>query len=184
MPANSDRDTPEARSLRPPGWVGPPDTRGSRDALSPRDTPAAGDALSAVLSPLPEEAVKRSSNRTFGLVFTAFFALIAVLPLLRGHTARRWALLVSAIFLAAACAAPKILAPLNRAWTALGTLLHAVVNPLVLGVLFYLVFTPFGWVLRRMGKDFLRLRPAPQAPTYWIPRQPPGPAPESMSRQF
>ena len=84
----------------------------------------------------------------------------------------------------AALAAPKILTPLNRAWTALGTLLHAVVNPLVLGVLFYLVFTPFGWVLRRRGKDFLRLRPAPGAPTYWIARQPPGPPPASMSRQF
>lgn len=73
---------------------------------------------------------------------------------------------------------------MNRAWTALGTLLHAVINPLVLGVLFYFVFTPFGWVLRRMGKDFLRLRPDPSQSTYWIPRHPPGPTPESMSRQF
>jgi hypothetical protein len=141
-------------------------------------------ALSAVLSPHQEAPVKPSSNRTFGLVFAAFFALVALLPLLRGHAVRRWALPLSALFLLIALAAPKILAPLNRAWTALGTLLHAVVNPLVLGVLFYLVFTPFGWVLRRMGKDFLRLRPAPGAASYWIPRQPPGPPPESMSRQF
>jgi hypothetical protein len=89
-----------------------------------------------------------------------------------------------ALFLLAALAAPKLLTPLNRAWTALGTLLHGVVNPLVLGILFYVVFTPFGWVLRRMGKDFLRLRPTPGAPTYWIHREPPGPSPESMSRQF
>jgi Saxitoxin biosynthesis operon protein SxtJ len=141
-------------------------------------------ALSAVVSPETQQAVKQSSNRTFGLVFAVFFALVALLPILRGHAVRGWALPVSALFLFTALAAPKILAPLNRAWTALGTLLHAVINPLVLGVLFYLVFTPFGWVLRRMGKDFLRLRPAPAAPTYWIPRQPPGPPPESMSRQF
>jgi hypothetical protein len=141
-------------------------------------------ALSAVLSPIPEDAVKPSSNRTFGLVFAAFFALIALLPLVRGHSLRRWPLPFSVLFLVAVLAAPKLLAPLNRAWTALGSLLHAVVNPLVLGILFYLVFTPFGWVLRRMGKDFLRLRPAPGATTYWIPRQPPGPTPESMSRQF
>jgi len=141
-------------------------------------------ALSAVLSPIPEDAVKPSSNRTFGLVFAAFFALIALLPLVRGHSVRRWPLPFSVLFLVAVLAAPKLLAPLNRAWTALGSLLHAVVNPLVLGILFYLVFTPFGWVLRRMGKDFLRLRPAPGATTYWIPRQPPGPTPESMSRQF
>ncbi len=141
-------------------------------------------ALSAVLSPQPEDAVKPSSNRTFGLVFAAFFALVALLPLLRGHAVRRWALPVSALFLLTALAAPKLLAPLNRAWTALGALLHAVVNPIVLGILFYLVFTPFGWVLRRMGKDFLRLRPTPGATTYWIARQPPGPPPETMSRQF
>jgi hypothetical protein len=141
-------------------------------------------AFSAVLSPVPQDAVKPSSNRTFGLVFAAFFALIALLPLVRGHSLRRWPLPFSVLFLVAALAAPKLLAPLNRAWTGLGSLMHAVVNPLVLGILFYLVFTPFGWVLRRMGKDFLRLRPAPGAPSYWIPRQPPGPAPESMSRQF
>jgi hypothetical protein len=128
--------------------------------------------------------VKPSSNRTFGLVFSAFFLLVAVLPVLRGHALRRWPLPLSAIFLLAALAAPNLLGPLNRAWTALGALLHAVVNPIILGVLFYLVFTPLGWVLRRMGKDFLRLRPAPEASTYWIPRLPPGPPPETMSRQF
>ena len=141
-------------------------------------------ALSAVVSPLSEEGVKQSSNRTFGVVITIFFALVAVLPLVRHHAVRIWALPLAALFLLAALAAPKLLTPLNRAWTALGGLLHAVVNPLVLGILFYVVFTPFGWVLRRMGKDFLRLRPTPGASTYWIPRQPPGPSPESMSRQF
>jgi hypothetical protein len=141
-------------------------------------------ALSAVVSPEPQEAVKASSNRTFGFVFATFFALVALLPLLRGHAVRRWPWPLCALFLLAAMVAPKILAPLNRAWTALGTVLHAVVNPIVLGVLFYLVFTPFGWVLRRTGKDFLRLRPAPGASSYWIARQPPGPTPESMSRQF
>jgi hypothetical protein len=141
-------------------------------------------ALSAVLSPPSEDGVTHSSDRTLSLVFAGFFALVALLPLVRGHALRLWALPVSALFLLAALAAPKILTPLNRAWTALGALLHAVVNPLVLGILFYLVFTPFGWVLRRMGKDFLRLRAAPDAQTYWIARQPPGPTPESMSRQF
>jgi hypothetical protein len=141
-------------------------------------------ALSAVLSPDRDTITRPSSNRTFGLVMAVFFVLVALLPLLRGHAVRLWALPLSALFLLAALVAPKILMPLNRAWTALGTLLHAVINPIVLGILFYLVFTPFGWVLRRMGKDFLRLRPAPDAQTYWITRQPPGPTPESMARQF
>jgi len=141
-------------------------------------------ALAAVFSAPAEDSIKPSSNRAFGLVFAAFFLIVAILPAVRGHAMRRWALPVSGVFLLTSLATPCILAPLNRAWTALGALLQAVVNPLVLGVLFYLVFTPFGWMLRRLGKDFLRLRPAPEAPTYWIPRSPPGPAPESMTRQF
>jgi Saxitoxin biosynthesis operon protein SxtJ len=130
------------------------------------------------------ESVRRSSNRTFGLVFAAFFFLVASLPLLRGHAWRWWALPCSAVFLIAAILAPRVLGPLNRAWTALGIALHRITSPIILGILFYLVFAPFGWVLRRMGKDFLRLRPAPAADSYWIPRQPPGPEPASMSKQF
>jgi Saxitoxin biosynthesis operon protein SxtJ len=141
-------------------------------------------ALAAVVSGHSDDPVKPSSDRVFGLVIAAFFALVALLPLARGHVLRRWPLPVAVIFLIAALAAPKILAPLNRAWTALGSLLHSIVNPLVLGVLFYLVFTPFGWLLRRLGKDFIRRAPAPDAASYWILRQPPGPAPETMSRQF
>lgn len=141
-------------------------------------------AIAAVVSPAANERIEPSSNRTFGVVLGVFFALLALLPLFRGHAIRRWPLAVSVIFLLAAIAAPKLLGVLNRAWTLLGSLLNAVINPLVLGILFYLVFTPFGWVLRRMGKDFLRLRPAPDTASYWISRNPPGPAPQSMSRQF
>ena len=84
----------------------------------------------------------------------------------------------------AAVLTPKVLGPLNQAWTALGIALHKISNPVILGIFFYLVFAPFGWVLRRMGKDFLRLRSAPETDSYWIPRQPPGPEPASMSNQF
>ncbi len=130
------------------------------------------------------ETVKASSNRTFGLVFTAFWALVAFLPLVRGHRARWWAAPLSGLFLLVALVAPGVLAPLNRAWTELGILLHRVTNPILLGTLFYLVFTPFGWLLRLTGKDFLRLKRPPNAQSYWIARQPPGPEPQSMSNQF
>ena len=130
------------------------------------------------------EAVKRSSDRTFGLVFTVFFALIGLGPLLRGHPIRWWAADLSGLFLATALVSPCVLGPLNRVWTALGMLLHRITNPVVLGAFFYLGFAPFGWVLRRLGKDFLRLRRDPQAASYWLPRQPPGPAPDSMTNQF
>ena len=131
-----------------------------------------------------DEKINPSSNRTFGLVLAVFFALISVLPLLRGHPARLWALPLSGIFLLAALVAPAVLAPLNRVWTALGSLLHKITNPIILGVFFYLVFTPFGALLRLFGKDFLRLKWVPDAESYWILRQPPGPPPEGMSNQF
>ena len=131
-----------------------------------------------------DERVIPSSNRTFGIVLAAFFALIGLLPLLRGHPLRLWALPVSAIFLLAALAAPTVLAPLNRIWTALGALLHKITNPIILGVFFYLVFTPFGALLRLCGKDLLRLKWAPGGESYWILREPPGPPSESMSNQF
>jgi hypothetical protein len=131
-----------------------------------------------------QETVTRSSNRTFGLVLAAFFTIVAMLPLARGHAMRLWALPIAGAFLLTALLAPQILGPLNDRWTALGIALHRITNPLVLGVFFYLVFAPFGWVLRLLGKDFLRLKRAPGAASYWIPRQPPGPAPESMSQQF
>jgi hypothetical protein len=131
-----------------------------------------------------EETVKTSSDRTFGLVFAGFFALIALLPLVHGHRMRAWALVLSVCFLVVALVTPKVLAPLNRAWSALGLLLHKVTNPILLGILFYLVFTPFGWLLRLMGKDFLRLTWSTGAESYWILREPPGPEPQSMSNQF
>lgn len=131
-----------------------------------------------------DESVNPSSDRTFGIVLAAFFALIGVLPLLRGHALRLWALPLSVIFLLAGLAAPAVLAPLNRIWTALGALLHKITNPIILGVFFYLVFTPFGSVLRLLGKDFLRLKLDADAESYWILREPAGPPPESMSNQF
>ena len=91
---------------------------------------------------------------------------------------------MSAAFLAAALVWPGVLAPLNRLWTRFGLLLHRLVSPLVLGVMFFLVITPMGLVMRALGKDPLRLQRDRAARTYWIDRQPPGPAPDSLNNQF
>ena len=130
------------------------------------------------------DAAVGSSDKTFGLVFTAFLLVVALMPVLHGHAARTWALAASAVFLTAALAYPSLLAPLNRVWTGLGLLLHQITNPLLLGAVFFLVFTPFGCVLRLLGKDFLRLKKPARPDTYWIPRDPPGPPPESIKDQF
>lgn len=130
------------------------------------------------------ENVEGSSNRTFGLVFTALFAIIAVFPLFSGGGIQWWSLALALSFLIVALVFPKVLTPLNRAWTRFGLLLHKIVNPIVLGFLFYVVVTPLGLLMRLFGKDPLRLHWDRRGSTYWIERTPPGPKPETLSDQF
>ena len=79
---------------------------------------------------------------------------------------------------------PAALAPLNRVWTRFGLLLHRIVSPVVLGVMFFVVVTPTGLLMRALGKDPLRLRLTVTQRSYWIDRQPPGPAPDTLNNQF
>jgi len=126
----------------------------------------------------------KATERSFGLVFTGVFALIGLLPLLAGHSPRLWALGVAAVFCVLALAAPKILAPLNRVWMFIGKVMHKVVSPLMLGLLFAVAVVPTGLFLRLKGTDPLRLKRDPKAKSYWIVRDPPGPAPISFKNQF
>jgi hypothetical protein len=88
------------------------------------------------------------------------------------------------VFLAVAFLWPAALKPLNRLWFKFGLLLHAVVSPLVMGLLFYVAVWPTGLVMRALGRDLLRLKREPDSDSYWIVRRPPGPAPETMKDQF
>ena len=133
-----------------------------------------------------KEEIHHSSERSFGIVMAAFFALVSVSPLLHHPPAavRWWALGVGVVFLTLAFLWTAPLAPLNRLWSTLGLLLFHIVSPVVLGLLFYLTVTPVGFLLRLLGKAPLRLRRDSAAKSYWILREPPGPAPESMKQQF
>jgi hypothetical protein len=130
------------------------------------------------------EEVRGSSDRAFGAVFSVVFAIIGLLPMAFGGGARLWSLVVAAIFALIAMARPVLLAPLNRLWLRFGLLLHRIVSPLILGIMFYLVVTPMGLLMRAVGKDLLRLKFDSALQSYWIERTPPGPAPESMKDQF
>lgn len=145
---------------------------------------AAGGRADSHESFVRDEVVKGSSDRTFGLVFTAVFLIIGAFPMIDGDAPRLWSFGIAAVILIIALAVPRLLAPLNRAWMKFGLLLNNVVSPLVLGLLFYLVFLPVGALIRVMGKELLRLRFQPSAKSYWIERQPPGPAPDTMKNQF
>jgi hypothetical protein len=121
--------------------------------------------------------VVAGSNRSFGVVFAVVFAIL-------GLTVHAGCLVVAAAFAAMAFFAPTWLTPLNRLWFRFGMLLHHVVNPVVMGVLFFVVILPIALLMRAFGKDPLRLKRDAQASSYWIAREPPGPAPGSMRKQF
>jgi hypothetical protein len=125
-----------------------------------------------------------STDRGFGYVFTTVFTVVALLPLRSGGDVRIWALAAAAVFFALALFRPGALHHLNKAWMRFAVILSKIIHPIVIGVLYIVVITPFGWVARKAGHDPLRLRFEPSAPSYWIDREPSGPAPESMSRQF
>jgi saxitoxin biosynthesis operon SxtJ-like protein len=131
--------------------------------------------------PSPTES---SSDRSFGLVFAGFFALLAAYGW--WHASGRWPLwlAIAAVFLIAALLRPQVLSPLNRLWTKLGYVLGMVVSPVVLGLIFFVVMAPLGLLMRLLRKDTLRLRRDPEAGSYWIERQPPGPPGETLRDQF
>ena len=132
-----------------------------------------------------DEEIERGTDRGFGLVMATVLVIVGLWPLVFGEGyVRVWALIVAALLLIAAVAIPRILKPLNTVWLKFGLLLSRVVNPIVLGLMFYVVITPFGLALRLLGKDLLRLRRDPHAVSYWVSRDPPGPSPESMRNQF
>jgi hypothetical protein len=131
-----------------------------------------------------EEVVKVSSERSFGLIFAGFFALLGALSLYSGAERWHYWFPLAGVFAVLAYAAPRLLAPLNRLWAKVGLLLHMVISPVILGILFYVCVTPIGMLMRMSGRDPLRRKFEPAAKTYWITREPPGPAPETFNNQF
>jgi hypothetical protein len=124
------------------------------------------------------------SERSFGFVFTGFFLLVGLVPKLHHRPARLWAIAVAGGVLLVALIAPALLRVPNRLWMKLGLLLSKIVNPIVMGILFYGIVTPIAWIRRMSGGDSMKLRFDAQAASYWQDRTPPGPAPETMAKQF
>ena len=124
---------------------------------------------------LPESALP--SDRKFGWTFAAFFVLI-------GAISHPWLIALGALFAVVTLTRAQLLAPLKRAWMKLAEILNRVVSPVVMGVIFFAIFTPVALVMRAMGRDALCRRYEPQAPSYWKRREPPGPAEDSFRNLF
>ena len=124
--------------------------------------------------------IKVGSNRSFGIVFFVVFLLIALYPLTYGGEIRIWSAITSLIFLVLGLLNSKFLTPFNKLWFRFGIFLGKIISPVIMGIIFFLVVTPIGLIMRLLGKDVLNLKYSKNK-SYWIEKD----GPESkMKNQF
>ena len=111
--------------------------------------------------------IKIGSNRNFGIVFFTVFLIIALYPLINNEDVRIWSLVISLLFLILGLLKSKILTPLNKLWFKFGIYLGRIISPIIMGIIFFLVVTPIGFVMRLLGKDVLNLK-YHKNKSYWI----------------
>ena len=116
---------------------------------------------------MEENKIKIGSNRSFGIVFSVVFLIVALYPLLNGDSIRIWSIILSSIFFIFGLLNSNILSPLNRIWFKFGIILGRIVSPTVMGLVFFLVVTPTSLILRLFKKDNLNLKKNDNR-TYWI----------------
>ena len=113
------------------------------------------------------DEIKISSNRNFGVVFFVVFFLIALYPLTYDEGIRTWSIIISLFFLILGLFNSKILNPLNKLWFKFGIILGKIISPLIMGIIFFLVVTPTGLIMRLLRKDILNLK-YNKDKSYWI----------------
>ncbi len=121
-----------------------------------------------------------SSNKSFGIVFFIFFLLISLYPIINEENIRIWSLIVSLIFLILGIKNSSILSPLNKLWFRFGLLLSRIISPIIMGVIFFLVVTPTGLLMRLFNQDLLKLK-FNKNQSYWIVKNDPK---SKMKNQF
>ena len=114
--------------------------------------------------------IKISSNRNFGLVFFIVFLIVTIWPITYDEPVRIWSAIISLVFLILGLMNSILLTPLNKLWFKFGMILGAIVSPVVMGVVFFLVVTPIGLIMRIIGKDVLNKKFDKKKITYWIKR--------------
>ena len=128
--------------------------------------------------------IELPSNRKFGLFFAAIFVLASGYFFKEGSQSIAWVFGgIAVIFSFVALTKSELLLPLNKLWMRFGLLLGMIVSPIVFGVIFFVLFTPVGMLMRLFGCDELRLK-AKSATSYWKLRNPSGPSADSFKNQF
>jgi len=113
---------------------------------------------------------KQSPNRSFGIVFFIVFLTIGLWPFLSSEEIRIWSIIISLIFLILGLLNSKILTPINKLWVKFGELLGKIISPIVMGVIFFVIVTPIGFLLKIFKKDILNLKIDNNQKSYWTKR--------------
>ena len=113
---------------------------------------------------------KQGSEKSFGVVFSIVFLIIALYPLFGSEGFRLWALIMSALFLFLAFFVPKILIIPNNIWFKLGLFLGSIIAPIVMMIVYFIAVLPTGLIMRLLGKDLLKRKIDNDTDTYWIER--------------
>jgi len=127
------------------------------------------------------------SDRKFGMLFFAVFAIIAGVAFYRTQSLGNITFAFAGaalLMLGLTWLYPKMLRPLNMAWMSLGLWLGKIVSPVVLGLVFLLLFTPLALVLRLCGRDELALKRSPSSKSYWQTRSPDNVDAHGYANQF
>ena len=124
---------------------------------------------------------EQSSEKSFGIVFSIVFLIVALYPLITSEGLRIWALVVSIIFFLLAFLAPKILVLPNKLWFKFGLLIGSIVAPIVMAFVYFVTVLPTGLIMRLLGKDLLKQKLDKNAKSYWVKRSEPM---GSMKNQF
>lgn len=129
-------------------------------------------------------SVQLPSNKKFGLFFSIVFAITSTyffyinLGLFSFILAN-----LSVIFFILALIDSTILLPFNKGWMCLGILLSMIVSPIIMGTIFFTIFTPIGLIMRMFGRDELRLKMKPVS-THWKVRESQADINKSFKNQF
>ena len=130
---------------------------------------------------LRKSKIKIGSNRNFGLVFFFVFLIVGLWPLLNEGSFRIWSIIIAIIFLILGLTNSKLLTPLNILWFKFGLFLGSIISPIVMGIVFFLVVTPTGFIMKIMGKDILNKKYDNGKKSYWINRDK---SKSTMKQQF
>ncbi len=113
---------------------------------------------------------EQTSVKSFGILFFLVFLIIGFWPKIAGDEIRLWSIIISIIFLVLGLINSKVLVPLNKYWIKLGEFLGKIIAPIVMLIIYFVIVTPIGLLLKMFQKDILNVKSDKKLNSYWIER--------------